>query len=109
MKLPAHALVVLTSGLLVGCSAHARPDLAPPPPPPPPVTVTSVVPIPAQPAVVQRDPFQDVLDRAEREFAAGQEALKATRLVAAREHFDAAVDLLLALPAGTRQNPRIAA
>jgi len=107
VKLTPHALVVFLAGLLVGCSTHPRPELAAPPPPP--IPVAPVATIPAPPVAVQLDPFDAVLARAEREFAAGQEALKATRLVAAREHFDAAVDILLALPEGARQNPRIAA
>jgi membrane-bound lytic murein transglycosylase D len=104
MKLPSHLLVVSTAGLLVGCSARARPDL-----PPAPVPVTPVATIAAPPASVQPDPYGDVLDQVAREFVAGQEALAAERPVAAREHFDRAVDLLLALPSGARHEPRIAA
>jgi membrane-bound lytic murein transglycosylase D len=107
MKRTPHALVVLLSGLLVGCGLHSAPQVAAPPPPP--IPVAPVASIPAPPVPISPDPFADVLTRVEREFAAGQEALKAARLVAAREHFDAAVDLLLALPEGARQNARIAA
>lgn len=102
MKLTPHLLVVSTAGLLVGCSAHARPDL-----PPASVPVTPHTTIAAPPAPVRPDPYRDVLAAVDREFAAGQEALTATRLVAAREHFDRAVDLLLALPEGARREPRI--
>jgi membrane-bound lytic murein transglycosylase D len=104
MKLPSHLLVVSTAGLLVGCSARARPDL-----PPAPVPVTPVATIAAPPASLQPDPYGDVLDQVDREFAAGREALAAERPVAAREHFDRAVDALLALPSGARHEPRIAA
>jgi membrane-bound lytic murein transglycosylase D len=105
MKLTPHLLVVSTAGLLVGCSAHARPDVTPPPPLP----VTPVAEIVAPAATIQPDPYREILARVDREFAAGQQALAGTRPVAAREHFDAAVDLLLALPEGARREPRIAA
>jgi membrane-bound lytic murein transglycosylase D len=105
MKLTPHLLVVSTAGLLVGCSAHARPDVTPPPPLP----VTPVAEIVAPAAAIQPDPYREMLARVDREFAAGQQALAGTRPVAAREHFDAAVDLLLALPEGARREPRIAA
>jgi membrane-bound lytic murein transglycosylase D len=105
MTLTSRALVVSIAGLLAGCSTHPRPELAAPPPPIPP---TPVVSIPAPAAEIKPDPIQDLLDRVEREFAAGEAALRATRLVAAREHFDKAVDMLLALPEGARQHPRLA-
>jgi membrane-bound lytic murein transglycosylase D len=106
MKLTARALVVFCAGLLVGCSANPRPELAAPPPPIP-IAPVAVIPA-ASAAEIKPDPIQELLDRVEREFAAGEAASKATRLVAAREHFDRAVDMLLALPDGARQNPRIA-
>jgi len=105
MTLTSRALVVSIAGLLAGCSTHPRPELAAPPPP---IPTTPVVSIPAPAAEIKPDPIQDLLDRVEREFAAGEAALRATRLVAAREHFDKAVDMLLALPEGARQHPRLA-
>ncbi|MEO8071459.1 MAG: transglycosylase SLT domain-containing protein, partial [Acidobacteriota bacterium] len=55
------------------------------------------------------DPTSEVIAKAEREFTAGQIELTAGRLVAARDHFDASIDQLLALPGGARGNARISA
>jgi membrane-bound lytic murein transglycosylase D len=102
-------LVVLTFGVsLVGCGAHTRPQLAPDPLAPLPVTAIS----PATSGTVvqlQPDPVAAIIVRVETEFEAGRRELAAGRLVAARTHFDAAVDVLLSEPQGARATPRLAA
>ncbi|HEX5216182.1 MAG TPA: LysM peptidoglycan-binding domain-containing protein [Vicinamibacterales bacterium] len=107
MKFLPRLAVVSLAGYLVGCGAGTKPVAVPqaavtnsqfpaylytsvrlPPPPP--------------------DPVADFIASIEEAFAAGQQELNAGRLVAAREHFDAAVDRMLALPEGARRSPRIA-
>lgn len=92
----------------MGCGVHTRPNLAPdaaaPLPVLPAVSVTGGTPVPLQP-----DPAAEVVVKVEREFALGQQELAAGRLVAARNHFDAAVDVMLALPEGARSTQRLAA
>jgi membrane-bound lytic murein transglycosylase D len=50
-----------------------------------------------------------MIAQAEREFALGESELKLGHQAGAREHFDAAVDLLLAAPGGARSDARLAA
>ena len=49
------------------------------------------------------------LAQAEDEFIAGEVALQGGRVVAARTHFDAAIDVLLAMPGGARSDFRVEA
>lgn len=58
---------------------------------------------------VKEDPAVAVVTAAQGEFAIGERELRAGRMVAAREHFDRAVDHMLALPAGARAEPSTAA
>ncbi|HYN08597.1 MAG TPA: LysM peptidoglycan-binding domain-containing protein [Vicinamibacterales bacterium] len=53
------------------------------------------------------DPIAELIARVEKEFAAGREEWDRDRLVAAREHFDRAVDLLLSVKGGARTEPRL--
>ena len=97
------------AGLLSGCaSSGVRPAPAAPPPPPLPVVAQApVVPEPRVPAPpITIDPTTDVIKRAEAEFDAGRAEFGRGRVVAARERFDAAIDLLLALPQGARSDNR---
>jgi membrane-bound lytic murein transglycosylase D len=55
------------------------------------------------------DPIAELVAAAELEFRTGETAGQAGRLVAAREHFDLAIDLLLNAPGGARSEPRLAA
>ena len=48
------------------------------------------------------DPIAAIIVKVENEFEAGQRELAAGRLVAARQRFDSAVDIMLALPEGAR-------
>ena len=51
----------------------------------------------------------ELIAKVEQEFAAGREEWDRDRLVAARERFDKAVDMLLAVPNGARSEPRLKA
>jgi membrane-bound lytic murein transglycosylase D len=101
-------VLVPLAGVLVGCGAHARPNLAPGPLAPLPVT-SAVTTTPGTEVQIVPDPAAAVVVKVEQEFEAGQQELTAGRLVAARNHFDAAVDIMLALPQGARATPRLAA
>jgi membrane-bound lytic murein transglycosylase D len=104
-----HRLVLVPlAGVLVGCGAHARPALAPAPLAPLPVTTVSSATAGTE-VQIAPDHTAEVILKVENEFAAGQRELNAGRLVAARDHFDAAVDMMLALPEGARSTPRLAA
>ncbi len=104
-----HRLVLVPlAGVLVGCGAHARPNLAPDPLAPLPVSAVSSATAGTEVQIVP-DPTTALIVSVENEFAAGQRELNAGRLVAARNHFDAAVDMMLALPQGARSAPRLAA
>src|SRR5262245_13194107 len=101
-------VVCCLAGLLVGCGGHTPPVVTPTP---------SVTALPASPLssslgppelALTPDPVADIIVKVEAEFSAGQRELQASRLVAARTRFDAAVDMMLALPDGPRANPRLA-
>jgi hypothetical protein len=53
------------------------------------------------------DPIAELIFRVEQEFAAGREEWQRDRLVAARERFDRAVDMLLSVKDGARSEPRL--
>lgn len=108
MNVFARLVVVSIAGCLVGCGANAKPVATPQVHVSPtefPLRALAPVTLAPPPA----DPVGDFLATIELTFAAGQQELQAGRLVAAREHFDAAVDRLLALPDGARKDPRMAA
>jgi membrane-bound lytic murein transglycosylase D len=65
--------------------------------------------IPGRPVQLVLDPVTEYIARAEAAFAQGQAELQAGHLVAAREHFDAAVDGLVGAPGGARSDPRLSA
>jgi membrane-bound lytic murein transglycosylase D len=101
-------LVVCLAGWLSGCAAHVAPAAPPPPPPAP-------TPIPAPAAVVEapkptpqvvEDRISLVIKRADAAFDLGRTEFDKGRLVSAREHFDAAIDMLLRLPEGARGDAR---
>jgi membrane-bound lytic murein transglycosylase D len=104
--LRARLLVLSCVGLLAGCAAQVAPAVvAPPPPPPPP----AAMPVAAQPAASIAAPATEsgaslIISRAEHEFDLGRESFDRGRLVAARAHFDTALDLLLELPDGARSS-----
>jgi membrane-bound lytic murein transglycosylase D len=53
------------------------------------------------------DPIAELIARVEQEYAAGREEWQRDRLVAARERFDRAVDMLLSVREGARSEPRL--
>ena len=107
MSLATRLLVVTAAGLLVGCGARNRP--VPPPPSPSPSAPTPFT-GPAGPEIpLVADPVAELIGKVEQEFAAGREEWDRDRLVAARERFDKAVDMLLAVPNGARSEPRLKA
>lgn len=107
------ALVVLLAGLLSGCAA-AKPPASVPPPAPPPVYTPIPPPVVVQPPVeLPKPPEPDavalLIARVEREFELGRQEFDKQRLVAAREHFDRAMDILLQHSDGARSEPRLQA
>jgi membrane-bound lytic murein transglycosylase D len=109
-KLSSRLLVICLPGLLVGCGVIKRPSVTP---------VAPAVPLSAQPVdparpigrevQVRPDPSAGVVAKAQAEMAAGEKELQDGHMVAARQHFDAAIDQLLALPAGARSDTVVAA
>lgn len=71
--------------------------------------VSPLTTVPGRPVQLVLDPITQYIARAEAAFAEGQTELQAGHLVAAREHFDAAVDSLVAVPGGARSDPRLSA
>ncbi len=107
MSLPPRVLLVCSLGLLVGCAAHARPDV--PPPAPLPFPISPSVGNVGENMAVTPAPSAAAVARAKAEFAVGQQELQAGHMVAARQHFDAAIDVLLDLPTGARSDPATSA
>ena len=98
--------VLGTTGLLVGCGAHLRPDS---PPAPAPLPVRAFHGLAASRVQLTLDPTLTAIASAESEFATGEAELKLGHQTAARERFDAAIDTLLAVPGGARSDPRLQA
>ena len=69
--------------------------------PPPPPTIQETPPAP------QVDPVQDILERAERQYQAGQANYAAGHLEAAKQDFDRAVTLLLQGPVDVKSDERL--
>jgi membrane-bound lytic murein transglycosylase D len=99
-------LVVLAAGLVVGCASRVPPAIAPPSTVQIPVVAAHE--IAARPVALAPDTIATLIASADREFAAGEAELKAGRLVAARQHFDRTIDLILETPGGPRSEPRLA-
>jgi membrane-bound lytic murein transglycosylase D len=106
MRISPRLLVVTVAGLLVGCSSHKPAAVVAPPPPS--LPVLPIVQTAGAEVRLAPDPIAAIIERVEIAFDAGERELAAGRLVAARQHFDAAVDAMLALPDGARANPRLA-
>ncbi len=104
------ALAAILAGLLSGCAARVAPA-APPsaatPPAPAPIVVAT--PRMEPPAVPEPDAVALAIGRAEAEFETGRAEFDRARLVAARGHFDRAVELLLLQPGGTHSDARLQA
>src|SRR4051812_47969923 len=109
MKPPRRLVVLGVSTLLVGCGAHVRP-VPPPPSVSLPVAVQPFAGVPrASSVTLQIDPISVTMAQAENEAKAGEAELALGHRTAAREHFDAAIDLLLAVPGGAKSEPRLQA
>ena len=106
--MPARRLfVVFVTGLLVGCGVHVRPVA--PAAPAPTLHVRTFTGIQTPRLKFSDDAIGRLIAQAEREFALAQSELKLGHQASAREHFDAAVDLLLTAPGGARSDPRLQA
>ena len=108
MSVTLRRLVVACAAFaIIGCGGRSAPVVQPTPPPAPAPT-----PEPFQSRVgtevpVLPDPIGNLIADSEREFEAGQDAIERGHLVAARAHFDEAIELLLMHPGGARQDPRL--
>lgn len=109
MKYFARLILVCASGAIAGCAAHTPPATS---------AATASHPLPAvvpfngnagAPVAIEPNPAFSIVARAETEFATGERELRAGRVVAARQHFDAAIDQLVALPTGARSDTAVAA
>jgi len=100
-------IVVIASVWLIGCGSHV-PPAAPPTAPTLPVTTFKGT-LPGPSVALVPDSIANYIALAEQSFATGKAELEAGHLVAAREHFDRAVDVLLTVPGGARSDPRLAA
>jgi peptidoglycan lytic transglycosylase D len=100
-------IVVVASVWLIGCGSHV-PPAAPPPAPTLPVTTFKGT-LPGPSVALVPDSIANYIAQAEQSFATGKAELEAGHLVAAREHFDRAVDVLLTVPGGAKSDPRLAA
>jgi membrane-bound lytic murein transglycosylase D len=100
-------IVASITGLLVGCGAHVRP--AAPIASPPSLPVRSFAGLQTTKLTLPDDPISMLIVGAEREFALGESELKLGHQASAREHFDAAVDLLMEAPDGARGDARLSA
>jgi membrane-bound lytic murein transglycosylase D len=103
------SLILLSMVATAACGGgSARPNV--PAVPPPPSLPVSTLPTTLGPQVaVREDPAAVVVARADAEFVLGERELAAGRMVTARDHFDRAVDQLLALPSGARSSPATSA
>lgn len=94
--------------VIAGCGGRARPNL------PLAESLIPATPLASESRVgvvlpVREDPAADVLERSQAEFALGEAQLQAGHVVTARQHFDRAIDHLLALPDGARSTPSTSA
>lgn len=76
---------------------------------PQPLPVTSLSTPAGETVQVLPDPAAAIIATADAEFVLGERELAAGRVVTAREHFDRAIDALLAAPAGARSSASTAA
>ena len=110
-NLSSRALVVSLVGLLSGCAGKSTP---PAPPAPPPLTLPtarlepSLEPVRAA-QIAPLDAVSILIGKAETEFEVGRREFERGHLVAARTHFDRAIDLLLEQPGGVRSDARLQA
>jgi len=102
-------LVACLVGALSGC-VHAKAPVVVPAPvaaPAPVVEPPQPPPEPPAPAPPPPDRIDLVIAQAEKEFEAGRVEFERRRIVAAREHFDRAIEVLLQSPEGARGEARL--
>ena len=102
-------LVACLVGALSGC-AHAKAPVVVPAPvvaPAPVVEPPPAPPEPPRPAPPPPDRIDLSIAQAEKEFEAGRVEFERRRIVAAREHFDRAIEVLLQSPEGARGEARL--
>lgn len=110
MKSHLRLAVVCLPCLLAACGAHNRPHTsAALPPAALPVDHFAGTESLGREVQVRPDPSAGIIGKAQGEVAEGEKALQEGRMVAARQHFDAAIDQLLAVPTGARSDAVIAA
>jgi len=106
----AFVLSFVLAAVVSGCAGKVAPAAPPPSPSPVPAPIVQT-PVVSNPLPPQATPFVDavgaVIERAQAEFDLGHVEFERGRLVAAREHFDRAIDGLLSQPGGVRANPRL--
>ena len=97
--------VVCAVGVLSAACAARTPQTSSPPAPP---QAAAPQPTPALPQPA-RDPIQELIALSEQHYQAGERELREGHLVAARDSFDRAVDVILESPGGARSNPQLSA
>jgi len=105
----AFVLSFVLAAVVSACAGKVAPVTPPPAPSPVPSAIISA-PVKNDP-LPQPTPVLDAaslaIERALNEFEAGRSEFERGRLVAAREHFDRAVENLLLYPGGVRANPKL--
>jgi membrane-bound lytic murein transglycosylase D len=107
MKHSRRWLPIVAAGLFVGCGPSAARRVETPSPKPAALPVVDFVKVDAPQVSLVPDPVAELIAKAESEFTSGEAASLAGRLVAARDHFDRAVDLVLVTPGGAASDPRL--
>jgi len=108
-KVRSQLLVVCLAGALSGCATAKAPIVTPAPvPQPAPVVEAPPLPPPPQaPAPPPPDRIDLLIAQAEKEFETGRLEFERRRIVAARDHFDRAIDVLLQAPEGAKGESRL--
>jgi len=110
MSLVSRVVAVCLAAVMAGCAAGVTPAALPAAAPPPvaqtAVQIASGMP-PAPTAAPVLDTIALAIAKAEAEFEAGRLEFERSRLVAARAHFDRAVEMLLLYPGGARSDARL--
>ena len=112
MRSFSRTVAVCLAAVVAGCAGGVAPAVLPQPAPPPPDAVAIPVvatPPPVSSAAPAMDAISVVIARAESEFEAGHTMFERGRLVAARDHFNLAVEILLQHPGGARSDSRLQA
>jgi membrane-bound lytic murein transglycosylase D len=108
MSLPLRRLVVACAAFaIIGCGGRSATVAQPTPPPTPSLNPETFQGRVGPEIPVLPDPIGNLIAESEREFEAGKDAIERNLLVAAREHFDRSIEMLLAQPDGARTDPRL--